>query len=531
MTVDSAASAPLGGRWWTDPVVWAGTAFAALAHGAVFFAGEYLPYIDWPIHVGLIAVFAHGEAPGALSYLERSWAPNPYLLFYLLSAGFAQVLPVVAAAKLALTLASAALVPAVAALLDAHGRDPRLALVAPMATFGYALGYGFVSFCFTLPFLFWSLAELERLLLAVDGDEKKSWRVARLGLALSLAYLGHALIFIGTMLVLALRALVFFSLRPARAREALLALGPAMLPALILAGIRLLILVAGPARTTETTPATRGGPWLDFPKWEERWNPLRYYLLDRGSFEHLHSMYAVAALFALTVVISILRRRQVRRLPGGYLAVAIGVTGLFLLGPSSILRPFNVWLFYQRFATAAAVAIFGLSRVDLRGRAGLVLSLGMLGTVGYDAHLQAGHVRRVSEVGRRYDPIRSIIPPGSRVLGLTYGLPRTDLAMSHAVHRTLYFYHLADGAAYTAYLFDNPLIPVRFRDDVERPAAPFWRTLYRFDPETHGRAFDYLVLRGQPVEKARASRHHRLVAEVDGWFVFETVPHPPWPGG
>src|SRR3990167_7650595 len=130
-------------RWYTDPVIWAGALFSALAHGYALFSGGYLPYIDWSNHLGLISILAHGGDSGALAYATRSLEPTPYLLFYAVTAGIAQLVSVDVAAKLSLLLASALMTLDAADLAESSGRSPRLGLVAPMALYGISMGFGF----------------------------------------------------------------------------------------------------------------------------------------------------------------------------------------------------------------------------------------------------------------------------------------------------------------------------------------------------------------------------------------------------
>lgn len=405
--------------WVRDPLIWLGALFAAGAHAWVFFAGEYLPYIDYASHVGLISILAHGDETGALQYFSRSWAPNPYSLFYFVSALLAQALPVVVAAKLALVVASGSLTLAAAELAEVHGRDARLGLIAPMATFGYALGYGFASFVFAMPTMLFALAALERL--------------------------------------------------------------------------------------------------------------LRRLLADRLDLQGI--VYAVLALFVFLLLLSWRRRNSALHLSYGYPAVLLGFLALYALGPDAINKPFSVWLFYSRFATLTALAIFLLPRVRLSGLVGVLVGVLELSVLAYDASQQRVHVVNFNQVARQYDAVRAAVPPRKRILALTYGTAAGDPMVGHPNLRTLYFYHLADGAAYVAYLFDNPLIPVRYRHDVAAPEAPFWRTPYTFDPKVHGREFDLLILRGAPVDRAKKSKDHRLLREVNGWSIFETLEPPPWPSG
>lgn len=525
--------------WLKDPLIWLGALAAALAHAWVFFAGEYLPYVDYASHVGLISIFAHGDETGGLQYFTRSWAPNPYFLFYFVSSVFAQALPVVAAAKLALVLSSGSLALGAAELAETHGRDPRLGLIAPMATFGYALGYGFASFVFAMPIMLFALAALERVLARLLDENLELRRLPRLvwplALWMCLAYLGHALIFLATCFVLLVRVLLYFWAGRSRGLRALghaaLGLAWALLPVFILGGLRLVLLALEPSRVTETTPSDPNLPWLEFPKFASRLSELPHYLIFRGPANHMQSMYAVAALFGALLLLSFFRRTERIHLSHGYFAVLLGFVGLYLLGPDAINKPFSVWLFYSRFATLAAVAIFLLPRVKLSGALGGLVVVLELSVLGYDASQQRIHIQNFNRVAESYDAVRAAVPPKKRILALTYGTAPGDPMGGHPNLRTLYFYHLADGAAYTAYLFDNPLIPVRYRHDVPAPEAPFWRTPHQFDPKRHGKQFDLLILRGAPVERAKRSPDHRLLQEVNGWFIFETVTPPPWPLG
>src|SRR5688572_21605113 len=90
--------------WSRDPVVWAAVVIGALANGLALFGGRYLPFNDWASHVGLSAVLAHGAETGADAYLTRDFTPTPYLLFYLVTAGWALVTSAEVGAKLNLIL-------------------------------------------------------------------------------------------------------------------------------------------------------------------------------------------------------------------------------------------------------------------------------------------------------------------------------------------------------------------------------------------------------------------------------------------
>ena len=108
-------------------MLWLGVAVACAAHGFTLFAGRYLPYIDLPGHLALISALAHGGETGALTYLDRTFAPNnPYYVFYVLTATIGQLVTVDVAAKVSLLIATALYALSAASLCDATGRSPRL---------------------------------------------------------------------------------------------------------------------------------------------------------------------------------------------------------------------------------------------------------------------------------------------------------------------------------------------------------------------------------------------------------------------
>jgi hypothetical protein len=527
------APAPLGPGlpaplpWARDPLVLLGAACAALLHAWVFFAGPYLPYIDWSNHLGLIAILAHGDRSGADLYFERSLAPTPYLLFYALSAALAQLTSVTHAAKLCWVLSSASMVLGGAALAESTGRSPRLGLLAPLALFGFSLGYGFASFVFSMPLLLFTLAAGERYFARTESAASQAPRREALNLTLwlSLAYLGHVLIFTLAALLLGARALLFVLTRRGAPRlGTLLVLAACALPAAAWALLALLR-VRGSA-------APDDGPWFAFTPLSAHLARLPGDLLERGSPAHWHTMYAVAVLFGLQLFLGLFVRRPRPRGTGRF-ALELYATLLVLLyafGPESLVRPLELWMLFPRVATLAALFVYLLPRVDLRSRAlGATSALLALLVLTHDAGLNREHVLRFNALATRYDGVRAAIPPGARVLALSVPDP-DDFLHQHPALGSLYFLHLEDGAAYTAFLFDHPLLPVHARG-TPRPRAPSWREPGAFDPEQMGRDYDFLVLRGSTLLARMAGRaSHEQVLEHHGWTVFRTVaPRPPPP--
>lgn len=494
-----------------DPVVWAGALLAVAMHAWLFFAGPYLPYVDWSNHVGLISLFARGGP-----YVERSFAPTPYLLFYACSALLGQIVPIVVAAKLSLLIATFLLTFGAAYLAEQAGRDPRLGLIAPLAMFGISLGYGFASFVFALPLMLFAFGATERALLVPSRRA-----TAVLAGTILLVYLGHAMVFAAAATAIFIRTMIRGA--AARSIRPIVRVALAALPT-VLVGIPILVrTVNDPFREAGATASK--GKLFTF-NWDAQLNNLGGHLLERGSSDHWNTMYLALGLLVFWLLLSLFRSRRTDRTWG--LEIYAGcLAALYLFGPVSLEWPFSVWMIHARFATVAVLSLFLLPKVDLSGRIGGALASLSLALVLHNAALNRRHILQFNQWARRYDPVRALIPPGARVLALTV-VPRGDLTRAHRALGSLYFYHLADGASYTAFLFDAALLPVRLKKD--RPRAPFWRTPHHFDPTTHGKDFDYLVLRGAGlIARAERSDNHRLVKNVDGWAVFETLDPTPLP--
>jgi hypothetical protein len=487
-------------------MVWTGAMTAAAAHAWIFFAGEYLPYIDWSNHVGLSALFAHGGP-----YVERSLLPTPYLLFYAFTALLGLAIGVVAAAKIALVLSTILFTFGAAFLAEFTGRDPRLGLIAPLALFGINLGWGFASFLFAMPLMLFVLAWTER---AIDRPNDRR-TLATLALFLLLAYLGHAMLFAVTSATVLVRALLARRVKP---------IAIAALPTILVAIPILLRTIFSPWREAGAH-APKETRMFTFA-WDRQLANLGGDLLERGSSEHWITMQLALALLAFWLVLSMFRARRSRG-GAGLEIYASCLAALYLFGPQAIEWPFAVWMVHARFATLAVLLLFLLPKVDLRGKLGAALSVLPLGLVLHNAAINRQHVLWFNRQAELYDPVRRAIPKGARVLALSV-VPQGDLMRRHHALGSLYFYHLADGASYTAFLFDQALQPLHLTK--ERPRAPFWRSPGSFNAQTHGKDFDYLVLRGDGlIGRAKKSTNHELVGEFNGWAVFRTKEPTPFP--
>lgn len=149
----------------------------------------YLPFQDWPGHVGILGVMTHWGLPGTEFYTPRS-PLGPNRLFYLLAWPIAELASPLLAARLVLAVSLGALAPSAHFLLRALGREPRFALAVVPLALGRHLTSGFATSAPALVTLLLALAFLIRV-------RRNARPLDAAGLALSLLVTGgfHAFIF------------------------------------------------------------------------------------------------------------------------------------------------------------------------------------------------------------------------------------------------------------------------------------------------------------------------------------------------
>lgn len=503
-------------HWRHDPVVGLGVLVAVASTAAVLFAGRYLPYDDWAGHVGLASVLATGAQTGADAWLSRSLTPSPYMLFYLATAGWAAVGLAEVGAKLNLLFAAALLVIGGARLAEAAGRDPRRALLMPLGLFGVALGSGFSSYLFAMPWLLFALADLEGLLFSAGRDRAEARRrTGGLAVALVLTFLGHGLIFVFCALLVAARLLAHAlprlraprELAPVAGRVALAAL-PTTLVALPSLARRL----AQPWVAPEFQQAGLPG----FTSLEAHLASFGPDLLDRGGRGH--------GLTAILVGLVLLAwwRFGARPSPPNPRAATIGpplyfglMLVLFVAGPAHFGWPVTFWGVYTRAGSLALMLLFLLPTRALAGPRGAKLAALAFVPLVHNAAVNAPVVAGFSAWAAPFDAVRQAIRAGQRVLPLI--LPKS-LGPAPRAGYSLPFYLLVDGAAYVPVANVPEEVPVHRRPGAPVPARQHPR---RFDLEQAAEDYDYLITRGEPlVEAAQRSPAFVEVTRAEGWVVF-----------
>ncbi len=156
-------------------------------------ASGLLPFMDLPQHLATVRVLHSYNDPayGVSHYFAIELGRTQYLAWYFLVDWLTYLMPLETAARVVFSLYAVGLPLSIAALLRAHGRDPRVALLAAPFVFNPFLFMGFANYVTALPLVFWALALLQELLDAF------SWRgLVLLILVSTLLFYDHALAFV-----------------------------------------------------------------------------------------------------------------------------------------------------------------------------------------------------------------------------------------------------------------------------------------------------------------------------------------------
>jgi len=117
-------------------------------------------------------------------------------------------------------------------------------------------------------------------------------------------------------------------------------------------------------------------------------------------------------------------------------------------------------------------------------------------------------------------PLLDTMRPNATVLPMTF---RTNSAVldSHffpeAHSHDYFYYHLLVGGGASPNLFPSPMLPVRFRPEVDLPKAT-----HDFSWQEHGSKYDYILSRGAPAEfPPFLERYAPLIGRSGTWLLFK----------
>jgi hypothetical protein len=481
--------------------------------GLPFWISPFVPLVDLPQHLAVASVIRHHGEPGWAfdRYYEVEWgALTPYWSYYLVLDALSQVMSLDAASRVVLGLYALAVPWTGLALCGAFGA-PRWTglLFAPLAL-NSNLYFGFVAYVAGVLLALVLLAEYRRL-----QDRPTVARAAAVALLSCALFFTHVQPFAFLLAAALLLTLVSPSPGPARRRLApLLAFAPAVLALFLPWAYREF---AGPRRDGgEYNFGTLGNL-------HARYDPARQKILDlpsavSGSYADGSDTVIFAAWAGL--VASLIAASGRRGATGhSWLGVRLALIALlaYFALPLSIQGQWNI---APRFAWLAALLI-----VPAIGDPGPRLTrVGIIGAVALTtaAALLAAHQhRRFGQESAAFAGVLAAVPPGQRVLSLSYDPRSRVFTQWPYLHFVQYVVAFRGGAAGWS-LAKSPPFPIRHPDAAALP------TLHPFIPEDfrygrHGYAYDYFIARAGPGADrifAAAPVRPELVFEGGGWRVW-----------
>jgi hypothetical protein len=454
---------------------------------------SYPPLVDLPFHAAASSIVRHYSDP-SFHFQEQfrfEWLKAPYWTQHLLGAGFATVLPMRIAVKLA-TLVCLATLPAGLALL-CHGmkKSPYLGLFALPLVWNKLTHWGFVNFVAALGF---SAAALGAALLVLD----RPTRARRVGLAclLVLVFATHVFRYPFTLAAVLGAALLLYPLT-GRFKELLL---PA-LPSLALFALWWLVRdpLSGP---------TNPGVSLDLARLREA--PSLLFDDFLGAEENRLALRSFGMLGLVGCSSFLLTQLAARHVPSradssfrarAALAVA-AVTGVYLL--MFLTLPMSLggwWYVYPREVVAALFMALALAP-DLPDspRAKLLLLAAVCFTAAGQARFVADNYRDFERQTADFRQILEYIPKAPRLGYMMLDLSGTSLRVSPYLHLPAWVQAEKGGWLSFHFVSWNQW-PIRYRigsPDVP-PATPlrFEWMQGTFDLRTRGQFFDWFLVRSQ----------------------------------
>ncbi len=507
-----------------------GTAVVALASPLA--QVNWLPFVDYPQHLGTIAAI-HGQgSPLFDRYFVVEYARTQYLLLYVLGDALAGPFGVEGAGRITAILSIASLPLAVASYLRAHGRPAILgALAAPIAMHAYVF-WGFLNYAAGMALGIATLAAHMHLIRRPDA-----MRTGGFAIAAVLTFYAHAQLYAWMGLACVVQLAV---LAPVIGRgRALRALGLSALGALPSIAATLFWLhqsgviergeAGGRSGHAAAVAAEGGGPsFAPVADTVRNWLSHSFDVYRDGSGVHV----AVAFFFVASIVLMMRgfgdaapsrEEANLRSLAPEWVFVL--TVALYLFGPFSyrLIEPIS-----HRFLPLAIALVPVLGpRGPLSFRRALAIAPLLIALAITTAQV---HASRFSETDREMgelDIALSRTEPGDRLLGLIFDPNSAVVPLPIYLHAHQYYQARVGGLACFSFV-EFPKSPVQYAEGAAPPPFPprFEWTPQRYDDSVWGEAFDYWLVRHEPGRDAPRSmfRHAahapELMYEGNRWSLF-----------
>lgn len=515
---------------------------------------RWLPFVDYPQHLGTIAAI-HGQGSATFDrYFVVEYARSQYLLLYVLGDWLASLLGVEAAGRATAILSIASLPLAVGAYLRAHGRPAMLgALATPIALHAYAF-WGFLNYSAGMALGIVALAAHARLARRPDAR-----RTAWFALAALATFYAHAQLYawMGLACIVQLAAMAP-AIGRRRALRALAGSALAALPSVVatLWWLRQSGVIergeAGARSGHAAEVAAQGGA----PSFTPAAETLRHWLSHSFDVYRDGSGVDLALAFVLGVLVVVALRGAKDAAPEPTTASApapANVAGwrrwvadapdlpaarsfapelvlaltfaLYLFAPFSyrLIEPIN-----HRFLPLALALLPVLGpRGPMTWRARALLAPALCALAIATGQV---HAARFGETDREMGELSAALAetePGARLLGLIFDPQSAVVPLPIYLHAHQYYQARRGGLACFSFV-EFPKSPVQYAEGAAPPPFPprFEWTPQRYDHAVWGDAFDYWLVRHESGRDAPrsifrgAATPPEPIFESDRWTLF-----------
>ncbi len=507
-----------------DPLLVFAFALLWAASLAPIWAPRLLPLLDLPNHLAAVAIWHRfGDPAWGYSHFYRlNRLPLPYWGYLLPMSLLAHVAPIEIANKLVLSLYALALPVGAALLARQMGRSHWLALFAFPLVFNASFQFGFVTFCIGLAVLPFALWALDRFLQAPSRG-----RAVALGLMTLALYFSHVL----PWLFFGVAAAVLLGCHGFRPRRIALAAG-LMLPSVAVAAW-------GFSAAARGATAVQSGPLHFSAKFIPLLDAIRQVPTSLvAGWPSSGGASWVVLLLGLCWLALVLTAEDDERepAPAGFayrleLIAALGALAALLL-PVHLYRPVDLWNIGQRFVAVAALFFALLPRGALTERRRLILLPVIAIALLYPLSL-THHWRAFNERAQAVRRLCEKIPRGKSTLTLIYGDGTDPDVDTQAVPYLMFHaYPQLWSGGFDAWGLQTGFPMVRIPD--RALPAPIWKHPEKFDFDTQGCAWDYLLTKGEISDGAilgRGESDRVTLVGHDGDFRLYRVksPHVPEP--